>query len=508
MLFKNFAFRGVVNILISAVVALLTYYALVLIAKIFGGSHGSDGYFLLASLNIFISTIATIVYTVTFLPSFIKIKTDTGIEGVRNFSSFVLTLSLLVIVPISIISLLFYENFYIFFSKYSRNQIVELRYVLIYFGPILFFSVLAEYYRTVALALGRFISVAMMALAQPLAIIIAIYLFADKIHEESLAIALLSAKCIVLFTMLTVVYKFEGLKIPFNFSINRNETRFLAVSSPYWSAGLVTSVSTFYFDYSATGLGAGILSSLSYAQRIISIPASIFVTPILEITRVKFSQYRAESKDDSFNSLYRDVLLIILVLTIPASFMLSLYAKEIVSALFASNAFSKDNVDVTVTCIRIYAISVPFSCIFMLNGRAVESFQKLFWPSLIGSVGNFIVIIATAQLVQMYDYRGIPFAKIAIDLLYFLPFGFLMLYKLSNGNRFSYFLRSSALVLASTFIGMYGSRYIMEVVVNIYQLTSYERFIAEVTFFLMIYLLVCGVLYVTIKRKVTHKPGS
>ena len=501
MFFKDFALRGVVNVIISVVVALLTYYSLVLIATIFGGSQGSDGYFFLASLNTLISTIATIIYTVTFLPSFIKIKIDKGIEEVCIFSSFILTLSILIVVPISIFSILFYESFYTIFSKYSINQIIELRYILIYFGPILLLSVVAEYFRTVALALGRFTTVAMMALIHPVAIIISIYLFESKINEESLALALLSAKCFVLIAMLIVVYKLEGLKISFNISISKYVTKFLTVSTPYWTAGLVSSASSFYFDYSATGLGTGILSALSYAQRITSIPGSIFITPILEITRVKFSQYIAESKHDLFNSLHNKVLLIILILTIPSSFILSFYTEQIVNILFASNAFSKDNVEVTVTCIRIYAISLPFNCIFMLNGRAVESFQKLFWPSLIGIIGCFIMIIITAKFIQMYGYRGIPFAKVLIDLIYFFPFGFLMLNKLLPQNRFSYFLKNGALVLASTSVGMYGTKYIINKIANNYLLSSYEDFISEVVLFVIIYSILCSVLYVKINRK-------
>jgi len=112
------------------------------------------------------------------------------------------------------------------------------------------------------------------------------------------------------------------------------------------------------------------------------------------------------------------------------------------------------------------------------------------------------MIIITVQLIQIYDYRGIPLAKILIDLIYFFPFGFIMLNKLLPHNRFSYFLKSSALVLASASVGMYGVKYIINKIVNNYQLTSYENFIVEIILFLMIYSIVCSVLFVKIKRKV------
>ena len=71
----------------------------------------------------------------------------------------------------------------------------------------------------------------------------------------------------------------------------------------------------------------------------------------------------------------------------------------------------------------------------MLTGRAIESFQKLLWPSLFGTFGNLLMIWVTFKLVSIYGYLGIPYARASVYWFYFLPFGFFNLYILARIMR-------------------------------------------------------------------------
>ena len=77
-------------------------------------------------------------------------------------------------------------------------------------------------------------------------------------------------------------------------------------------------------------------------------------------------------------------------------------------------------------CLKFYAVAIPFNCIFILNGRFSESFQKLTLPSLIGTIANFLSILSTNYFVNKIGYLGIPISKLAVEIFYCLPFGFIM----------------------------------------------------------------------------------
>ena len=102
---------------------------------------------------------------------------------------------------------------------------------------------------------------------------------------------------------------------------------------------------------------------------------------------------------------------------------------EIISAMFQRGAFGPANVATSAACLQIYALSIPFSCLFSVNGRACESFQRLLWPSIFGSVGNLLMIAFTFAFVASTGYIGIPLARLAIDSLYFLPLGFVAFHR-------------------------------------------------------------------------------
>jgi hypothetical protein len=76
----------------------------------------------------------------------------------------------------------------------------------------------------------------------------------------------------------------------------------------------------------------------------------------------------------------------------------------------------------------------------------VESFQRLTWPSFFGTFGNLVLIFLTFNLVQYAGFRGIPYARLLVDGLYFLPFGFLTVYLFGVRFRYGYLLR--ALIMA------------------------------------------------------------
>ena len=442
---------GIKNIAISGFVAALSFYSLMLVARKFGGSVGCDAYFFLFSITTLSAGMITCLFVTVFLPIFVQIKIHAGIVEASNFAGSILTWCILIIIPLGVTSYVSYEEFYSLVSKFSSTQIIDAKFVLIYFAPIFVISVLSEFYRTLVLALGRFTSAAIGALFHPVILVISLVFFSDQLKEDSLAISLLVAKLTVLSFMFIVVKK-EQLKIPLLLKRNAPTSRFIKISAPYWGANLITTLATFFFDYMATGLGVGVLAAISYAQKIFSVPSGLFLNPILEIARTKFSESQARKDLATFSRHHNQLLQLVLYLTTPIAILFFFIPEIIISSLFKRGAFSEESVNIAASCLKIFSVSIPLSCIFMVNGRACESFQRLTWPSFFGTMGNLLMMVITFVFVERMGYLGIPYARLAIDLLYFLPFGFIALHLFSGKIDLSHFWKVGSTALIASIL--------------------------------------------------------
>jgi len=449
---ESFRESGIKNIAISVVVAALSFYSLTLVAWKFGGSTGSDAYFFLFSLTTLASGMISSLFAAVFLPVFVELKIRAGVTEASEFAGSILTWCILLILPLGIAAYVSYDAFYSMVSKFTHAQIIDVRFVLIYFAPIFVISVLSEFFRTLVLALGQYTSAAIGAVFQPAFLILSLFLLSGHLQEESLALSLLIAKLAVLVFMFIVVIKKERLRIPLLLKRNAATSRFVKVSAPYWGANLITNLATFFFDYMATGLGAGVLTSISYAQRIFTLPTTLILNPILEIAYTKFSESHARKDSKTFSMHYNKLLQLVLYLTIPIAALYFFIPEIIISSLFQRGAFGKEGVSIAASSLKVFAFSVPLVCLFMVNGRACESFQRLVWPSFFGTIGNLMMIGATLFFVERMGYLGIPYARLAMYLLFFLPFGFVALYLFAGKLNLSSVWKSGTTALVASLL--------------------------------------------------------
>jgi putative peptidoglycan lipid II flippase len=418
---------AVLNVLISAVVALLTYISLALISAKFGSSSGSDAYFFLFSLTSLSSTLITSFLGVAVIPVFVKLRIHDGLEVARDYANGVMRASLLIAVAVSIFAYLFHNSFMQTVSRFSVEKIEINHLTLIQFAPIFFLSVMGEFFRIILLAMSRYTWAASCALFQPMLLVGAILLSSETTSEVVLAFALLISKgAVALLTLVLVRYSCEirlslwGNPIP-------AMRKTISVAGVYGCANFVTATSTFFFDYMASGLQSGVLTSISLAQRISALPITVIVNPILEIARVRFAIAQAAEDGQRIVRLHQELMRSIVYLTIPLAAFMYIFPSEIISTLFQRGKYQAESVSVAAYCLGVFALAIPFVSIFMLNGRTVESYQRLLWPSVLGTFGHFMMMAVTFFLVTQWGFTGVPYARVIMEIAYFFPFGLLTL---------------------------------------------------------------------------------
>jgi putative peptidoglycan lipid II flippase len=433
---------GVKNVLISVVVAFSSYFSLTLVARTFGGSLGSDAYFFLASLTTLASGLLGSLLGTIFLPAFIELQTRGNRDEANRFASSVFSGYLLFSATAAAIAVTWHTAFFLGVSRFDQAHLADMRPVLIYFAPIFLTGVMAEFFRVLALALGRFTITAITALFAPALLIFFIFAFADSLHEEALAASLLLAKTATLVILAATVTWRDGIRLRIRWWPDPHTFRFLRSSAPYWSANVVTNLANFSCDYLASGLGAGVVTSIAYAQRVFMLPNLVFLNPILEIVRTKFAQFQAAGDRESYAAYYDNLTRLSLYFSIPIAAMFFFWSDGIIAALFQRGAFTAQDAAVSSACLQVFALSLPFTCLFSVNARACESFQRLLWPSVFGSIGNLLIIVLTFVFVHHAGFIGIPQARLAVDALYFLPFGFIAYQRFGGSPRYGQLAKS------------------------------------------------------------------
>jgi putative peptidoglycan lipid II flippase len=416
---------GALNTAIGLLGAALTFLMLALIASKFGGSAGSDAYFFMLSLATVGTALLGGLVSAVMLPQFVEVRVRTGLAQASDLASHLLGWVLLLCTWLVIALAVFHDAFFALASRFPEAQLQAHRGILGWLGPVLFLSVLAEYLRLLLLGSGRYVNAALMALFTPFVLVV-LLLAGDSIQEDSLAPALALSRALMLAVAFVSLWR-EGVVLRPSLRRHAGVARFARVSAPYGPASLVTHLSTFFFDYMASGLGAGVLTAVTLAHRVFALPLMLLVTPVLEIARVRLAEHQARGDLASFQRQYAQLSVLVLYLALPAGVLFFVFPHDIISLLFQRGAFSAQDAAVAADCLQVLAWSVPLGCFFTLNGRVVESFQQLGLPALLGSMGNLSLIALTYGLVGMFGFLGIPLARLAVDLVYLLPLGICLL---------------------------------------------------------------------------------
>lgn len=418
---------GMLNTFIGLFSAALTFLSLSLIASRFGGSAGSDAYFYLLSLVTVGTAFLGGILSAVLLPQLVEVRVKSGLAQVSELASQLLGWLLLLCALLALMLALFHSPFYAFASRFSAELVQAQRAILGWLGPLLVFSVLAEYLRILLLGVGRYAAAACMALVTP-ATLVAVLLLDHSLSEAELATALAFSRGLMAAAAMFLLMR-AGMRLLPRLGGGAPLAKFSRISAPYAAASLVTQLSVFFFDYMASGLGTGVLTAVTLAHRIFALPLMLLVTPLLDIARVRFAELRATNDEAAFQRQYDQLSVLVLYMALPAAALLFIFPGEIVALLFQRGAFNAQDAEVAAACLKVLALSVPLGCFFTLNGRVVESFQQLNLPSLLGSIGNLCLMALTYVLVGAMGFIGIPLSRLLVDLGYLLPFGLWMLHR-------------------------------------------------------------------------------
>ena len=160
----------------------------------------------------------------------------------------------------------------------------------------------------------------------------------------------------------------------------------------------------------ASGLGEGVTSALSYANRVQSILLTLTTTIFIQVCYPRMNLYFAAGEKEKGSGYVQRALLIACYTSIPLVVMFALYAQPIVSLIFHRGAFSDESTAVTSVCLTLYALGIPFFAFrtILTNTLAANMRQKLILRNTVITVASNIAL--DFLLVRIWGYRGLALA--------------------------------------------------------------------------------------------------
>lgn len=160
----------------------------------------------------------------------------------------------------------------------------------------------------------------------------------------------------------------------------------------------------------ASGLGEGVTSALSYANRVQSILLTLTTTIFIQVCYPRMNRHFAAGQREEGSGYVQKAILIACYTSIPLVVMFVLYASPVVSVIFQRGAFSDDSTAITAACLSLYALGIPFFAFrtILTNTLAANTKQKLILRNTVITVAANILF--NVLMVRYWGYRGLALA--------------------------------------------------------------------------------------------------
>jgi putative peptidoglycan lipid II flippase len=203
----------------------------------------------------------------------------------------------------------------------------------------------------------------------------------------------------------------------------------------------------------ATGEGAGAVSWLSYAFRVMYLPIGIFGVSIATATLPAVSRHAAQDSTEGIRSTISGSLRMMLVLNVPALVGLIVLAEPIVALIFERGSFLPSDTASTTAALVFYAPGLVGYSAVRIVVPCFYAMRNSLTPTLV-SVGAVVLnIVLNLVLVRVMGFRGLALGTSIVALGNALVLLVLLHRRLGGLDVRSILETGAKIILASTLMG-------------------------------------------------------
>jgi len=180
---------------------------------------------------------------------------------------------------------------------------------------------------------------------------------------------------------------------------------------PILIGAVVAQATTFLERGFAEGVGTGVISALASANQIVQMPMAIFVGAFTLPLFPLLASHVQRGEMTEMKQILQKGLSYLLVLLLPVTAGLALYAEPIVRLAFERGAFDEHSVALTAWALPFYGLGLYFLAARDLLTRAFYALENTRTPVVIGAIGIGVYAVANWLLIPWMGHGGIALAN-------------------------------------------------------------------------------------------------
>jgi putative peptidoglycan lipid II flippase len=365
-----------------------------LIAALFGASGNADALNAIFNVpNNLRKLFAEGAFSSAFIPVLsTAILEDRSGNQSRTLVRNLLALQVLILVPLVGLSLAFPEFFVRVLTSFSNKEKIPVASELLrwMFSYTLFVS-LSAVLMAVLNSHGKFAVPALSPLVFSLAIILSMILLGKRLGVVSMGVGVLIGGILQLVVQIPAFMK-QGYDCGLDFKFSN--PRFIQTVKlwvPYLASASIFTINQFLATFFASGLEDGSVSSLANAVMFLQIPYGIFSASIITVVFPRMSRQAAEKDIEGLRDSLGYGMEFLIMLLIPASLLLVLMGKEIISLTLQRMSFTAGNTLMASRVLTGYAVG-------LLSMGIYNMLQRLFY-----ALKEFKTPIVSALIIAVVD---------------------------------------------------------------------------------------------------------
>lgn len=265
----------------------------------------------------------------------------------------------------------------------------------------------------------RFLGVALVPVANNIAIISALFFFGVTYGLSSLVGGFLGGAACWILILLPLTSKYFQAKSPTDPARVKIETRQVWINMiPLLLLLALDQASGIAQKIFVSDMKTGTIAALHYGAKVAGVPIGVFAGAISTVFFPRLAQALAAGKSSEAEKWLSIGISVTALITVPASFFLLIESDAAISILMKRGAFDQSASDTTARGLQWFSVALlPQALMIFLNKLffAAEKFKLASW---VGGVNSVLQIVISWFTVKQFGYLGIPIGTSIAAFLY------------------------------------------------------------------------------------------
>lgn len=386
-----------------------------LVAYFFGVHKSTDLFFYLYNTILIVGTFFTSMNSTVVIPESMRIRTQQGEEqGMRFLNFFVFLYSAIALTGLLLI-LLSPVGFFSVLSNFDKTTLTKYRYLLYLALPLFGLICIINLFIDI-LASHKFFTVPMIVgIINGSISILFVLMMHDNLDIRSVFLGLIISYSINLTLLVFMMKKYLGWSF---LKIKPVREKRIWNNFGFAQLGNITSTLSMYTPmYILSGYNTGIITALSFAQQISSLPTNLVTYQFSTVAGIKFNELYAKKETGEINRVFSESANFLHFLLIPVSCFVFYYADDIVQFLLGFTSMNASASSYVALFLRFLGFLIPLYVVNSLIARLFMASHKIkqsFWYQVLF---NVILITGLFYAVRFYGPVGYPLAMVSAYIL-------------------------------------------------------------------------------------------